>query len=169
MSFPYKNAHSISQAFWDLKESGPTSTIMFLPTGMYNMAQVPGVVDVSGMEFSFALEYTSITGTPVRFISSLATTAVFGMADGGPTGDATAAALLFASTGDDAIWSSSVADGGLGNSASPNQPLDAAGSSATDLDADDWLNLRVLSNATGLVGSVIVNVNYVYGKPAGIA
>lgn len=169
MSFPYKNAHSLSQAFWDYKEAGPTSTILVLPVGMYNMAQLPGVVDVSAMEFSFSLDQTSITGTPARFIGTLATTAVFVMADGGPTGDATAQAVLFAGSSDAAVWSSSIADGGLGNSVSPNQPLDAQGTSTTDLDADDWLNFRVVQNATGLVGLVIINANYIYGKPAAIA
>lgn len=168
MSFPYMNAQSLSQTFGGIKEAAAT-TIPFLATGQHNMAQMPGVIDVSGMEFAFSLMFTSATGAPARFLITAASTAVFVMADGGPTGDATGGAGLFAGSGAAGLWSNSLNDGGLGSTASPNQPLDAAGSSSTDLDADDWLNLRVIANATGLVGIASVHANYIYGKPGGIA
>lgn len=161
--FPYKNAHTLTQTFWGTEEAA-NSTVLSLVTGMYNMAQLPAVVDVSAMEFAFSVGQQGVSGAPVRFLDTAVSTAVFVMADGGPTGDATGAAALF----DSDNWSNSL-DGSLGSTGSPNQPLDAAGSSTTDLDADDWLNFRVIQNATGLVGLAIVTASYIYGKPAAIA
>lgn len=165
MSFPYMNAHGISMTYTGL-QGGSASAAPFIATGMHNMAQLPDVVDVSAMEFAFSVEQTANTGARVGFANTGASTAQFVMADGGPTGDATAAAALFTI----GTWSNGL-DGSLGATATPNMPLDAAGTSTTDLDADDWLNFRAVTTVTGAagVGNAHINANYIYGKPGSIA
>lgn len=166
MSFPYANARGITITHLGLTGDASVSTALTLVVGMHNIAQLPDVVDVSAMEFSAAIAQNAATGAPVRFAVTGASTASFTFADGGPSGDATAAAVLVGAT----EWTNA-AEKAFGSSASPNQPLDAAGTSTTDLDADDWFNLKVIANVTGAggFGALHLNANYVYGKPGGIA
>lgn len=166
MAFPYLNAHTFSQSIGNLSQVANTTT-PFLATGLHNMAQLPDVVDVSGMEFAFALQSTAITGAPARFLVTAVSTAAFVMADGGQCGSG--GAVLFSATSAGVNPWSNTNDGSLGSAASPNQPRDAAGTSTTDLDADDWLNLKVVVNALGLVGIVNLTASYIYGKPGSIA
>ena len=161
MSFPYNNAQSVSMSYLNIEEAGST-TIAMIQTGAHNMFTTPAPVDVSAMEFAMALEQMSVTGL-VRTLASAASTAVFHMADGGPSGDPTTVAVLHA-VGDAAAWSNS-----LTGYFTLNKPADVAGTSATDLDSDDWVNFHVKANATGLVGAAIVTANYIYGKPGTIA
>lgn len=158
MSFPYMNAMSVSRLLTGV-QAAAASTVNFLTTGQHNLFSVPGVVDVSGMEFSMSPSNLANTaGT--RVVASAASTAVVTFSDGGATGDATGAAVLFSQDN----MSNSLTGGFPTNS-----PIDAAGSSTTDLDADDWVNFRVVQNATGaLLGGVNAAVSYIYGKPGAI-
>lgn len=165
MSFPYMNAHTLSQSIGNMSQVANTTTPL-LATGLHNMAQVPGTVDVSAMEFAFALQSTALTGVGARFLPTAISTAVFVMADGGQCGSG--GAVLFGATIVSNPWSNTN-DGSLGSTASPNQPVDAQGTSTTDLDSDDWLNLKVVQNGVGLVGIANLTASYVYGKPGSIA
>ena len=163
MSFPYMNSEIANAHFFSLRESS-ASSIAYLPAGQYNMFQSPGVLDASAMEFSLTSGQDGDTD-PVLTIASGASTILLSMADGGASGDATTIAPLFAATGADVgLWSNSI-DGGY----AINEPITAQGTTATDLDADDWVNLSVLANATGLAGSLYIRANYIYNKPGAIA
>ena len=158
MSFPYMHAMSVSRLLTQVHNNAVTST-SFLTTGQHNLFSVPGVVDVSGMEFSMSPSANANT-TVTRVVASAASTAVVTFSDGGATGDATGAAVLFSQDN----MSNSLTGGFPANT-----PIDAAGSSTTDLDADDWVNFRVVQNATGaLLGGVNAAVNYIYGKPGAL-
>jgi len=43
-----------------------------------------------------------------------------------------------------------------------------AGTSTTDLDADDWVTLHIVANATQVAGAVQTGMSFVYGKPGAI-
>jgi hypothetical protein len=158
MSFPYMNAMSVSRLLTQTySNDNPTSHSM-LTTGQHNLFSVPGVVDVSAMEFSMSLSALAST-LLTRVLASAASTAVVTFSDGGATGDATGAAVLFSQ---DSMSNS------LTSGFEANVPLDVTGTSSTDLDADDWVNFRVVQNATGLIGGVNAVASYIYGKPGGI-
>lgn len=158
MSFPYMNAMSVSRLLTQTySNDNPTSHSM-LTTGQHNLFSVPGVVDVSAMEFSMSLSALAST-LLTRVLASAASTAVVTFSDGGAAGDATAAAVLFSQ---DSMSNS------LTNGFEANVPLDVTGTSSTDLDADDWVNFRVVQNATSLIGGVNAVASYIYGKPGGI-
>ena len=158
MSFPYMNAMSVSRLLTQTySNDNPTSHSM-LTTGQHNLFSVPGVVDVSAMEFSMLLSALAST-LLTRVLASAASTAVVTFSDGGAAGDATAAAVLFSQ---DSMSNS------LTNAFLHNIPVDATGTSSTDLDADDWVNFRVVQNATSLIGGVNAVASYIYGKPGGI-
>jgi hypothetical protein len=159
MPFPYTNAQSVSR----LVANGVSSTVGGflgnLPTGQYNVFSVPGVVDVSGMEFSMGLRLGGLSGTPgLSGATDSASSATMTFSDGGPTGDATGAAALFTAITDTAGFVARV-------------PRDVAGTSSTDLDADDWVNWHLTINPnTTDAGAAMVDlvVAYIYGKPGAI-
>ena len=154
MAFPSNNAEIAGRLFGNVVNNAVT-THTFLMTGQHNWFSTPAVIDVSGMEIAMSIEQEGGT-TVTRTTASADATAVFTLSDGGASGDATGAAILV--SGDS--FSNSI------TGAFPiNYPIDATGTSTTDLDADDWVNFRAIQNATGLVGSMNVTVAYVYGKP----
>jgi len=158
MSFPYANAQEVARLFWS-PASTSSDPHLQMQSGQYNMFSVPGVVDVSAMEFSIAVEWDA-TIANARGSASGNGVVELGVSDGGSSGDATTVALLFADISDSvsaAIFAANV-------------PADAAGTSTTDLDADDWVNIHVntaVSGTTG-AGAADYNVAYLYGKPGGI-
>ena len=154
MAFPSNNAEIAGRLFGNIANNAVTSHA-FLLTGQHNWFSTPAVIDVSGMEIAMSIEQEAAT-TVTRTTASAASTAVFTLSDGGASGDATGAAILV--SGDS--FSNSITSAFL-----TNVPIDAAGTSTTDLDADDWVNFRAIQNATNLVGTMNVTVAYVYGKP----
>jgi hypothetical protein len=157
MSFPYMNTESVTKS---LIGSAMSTIIAYdtLPSGQYNIMSVPGVVDVSAMEFSIGIRYDA-AGTKTFGAVTGASTILIGAADGGASGDATSVAALFADISNTvtAIFAANV-------------PVDVAGTSATDLDVDDWVNGHVGTSITGTTGAgaVDVAIGYLYGKPGGI-
>jgi SpoU rRNA methylase family enzyme len=150
------NAQEVARLFWS-PASASTDPHLQMQSGQYNMFSVPSVVDVSAMEFSIAVEWDA-TIANARGSASGDGVVELGASDGGASGDATTVALLFADISDSV------------NSFAANVPADAAGTSATDLDADDWVNIHVntaVSGTTG-AGAADYNVAYIYGKPGGI-
>jgi len=155
MAFPSNNAEIAARLFGNVVNNAVT-THTFLLTGQHNWFSTPAVIDVSGMEIAMSIEQEAATTITRTTAGGAASTAVFTLSDGGASGDATGAAVLV--SGD--TFSNSLTAG-----FPVNVPIDGAGTSTTDLDADDWVNFRAIQNATGLVGTMNVTVAYVYGKP----
>ena len=141
------------------KAQTPDGIIEGLNTGQYNLFSVPGVVDVSGMEFSIGQRSTSLSATPgIAASTDVASSPTFTFSDGGPTGDATGAAVLFTAVTSTTAWVARV-------------PKDIAGTSTTDLDADDWVNFRVTiqpGTSDAEAAQVDLAIAYIYGKPGSI-
>ncbi len=160
MSFPTMNAKSVARVIIGSTAASPTGILELLPTGQYNIFSAPGVIDASGMEFSVGVRHDNSSGT-AGLAASTADASVVNIAfrDGGASGDNATADNLFAPTT-------------LTNSTAfvANVPKDKTGTTATDLDADDWVNYAQAANPTTVAGGAVydVVVNYIYGKPGGI-
>jgi hypothetical protein len=158
MAFPSNNAKSVSRLVMSSAVATATGILERILTGQAgNLFSVPGVVDVSGMEFSVGVLMDSGSGTKGIEASTADTSRLeVTFEDGGASGDnATAAQLFSASTlSSTTAWVAYV-------------PKDAAGTTATDLDADDWVNFLIASNATTVpgIGVAEVAVGYIFGKP----
>ena len=159
MSFPAMNALSVfglfsNHATWATAES---SAHVEMITGPFNLITVPGVVDVSGMEYAFGVETDGAGAAGLG--ASTHDNSLFSVAltDGGPTGDNTTVTALATAITSSTAFTDTV-------------PRDVSGTSSTDLDADDWVNFHVVGQPTTVVGaaSVGVHLNFIYGKPASI-
>jgi hypothetical protein len=160
MSFPSANAHSFTRWIQRLTSATTTGFVEALAVGQHNVLSVPGVIDVSGMEFNtyFVADAVSGTGTKEADADDASLTAI-AFSDGGPTGDATTVAELFAASSNttSVAWALNV-------------PRDSAGTSTTDLDADDWINFyqkTTPSSVSGMAAAALA-CNYIYGKPGSI-
>ncbi len=155
--FPYMNANTAERLLWS-PNSASADPHAQLQSGQYNFFSVPAVVDVSAMEFSIAAEWDA-TIANARGIVTGAAVLEAGASDGGPTGDATSVAALFADL------TNTVTTRWLAN-----VPVDVAGTSTTDLDADDWVNIHINTAISGTTsaGALDYGVAYIYGKPGGI-
>ena len=145
MSFNYMNAEHVSTIVSDDAVTGEN----------YNWFRTPAVVDVSGMEFSYGLQ--------TKTINAAASTSIFTMTvvDGSATGDAVATTAVLHATLTNATTQSTITWPDL-------TPETSNGTSATDLDVDDYVNVVTTTagaNATGLT----IMASYIHGKPAGIA
>jgi hypothetical protein len=157
MSFPYMNASTAERLLWS-PNSASADPHAQLQTGQFTFFSVPAVVDVSAMEFSIAVEWDATIANARGAVTGAAVLEL-GASDGGATGDATTVAALFAD---------------LTNTVSSrwvlNVPVDVAGTSTTDLDADDMVNIHVNTSVSGTTsaGAVDYAVAYIYGKPGGV-
>ena len=160
MSFAAVNRHIVSTQVIEVAE-GAGTTISFLATGShYPIFETPGVVDVSGMEFHIGILRSGATAVTQVLASAGSTFAlVFGDAGTTATGDTGADNVL---TNEDDFSNT------LTGWYTVHQARKAGGTSTTDLDADDWVNIQAVANATGLVGSVIAGAAFIYGKPGAI-
>ena len=140
MSFNYTNAHTNSQAVTGAQGSANI-----------NWFKVSGVVDVTAMEFTFGLGTTEAAAS--------ASIKTFTVVDGGATGElvATTAALTAsqANATADSNWTAVT-------------PRRATGTSSTDLDADDYVNVVYTDVGTATTGAH-TGASWIYGKPATIA
>ena len=160
MAFPVMNAQVVSRLVGEGNINNTvTHIVKELTTGAHNLFSVPAVVDVSGMEFSLGVVSDNTDGSAGLAAETGASAFRPAMSDGGTAGVGTA--ILFDNSG------------GLSSSAvyTAYTPHYATGTSTTDLDADDWVNLRVTSNGATVAGAGFVNtqVSYVYGKPGSIS
>ena len=163
MAFPVMNAQVVSRLVGDGNINNTVNHyVKELTTGQHNLFSVPAVVEVSGMEFSLGVVSSATDGSKGLASETGASAFKPVMSDGGPTGDATGAAVLF---GDESSLSAT------GGAYAANVSKDVTGTSTTDLDADDWVNLRVTINGATVDGAGNVNtqVSYVYGKPGAIS
>ena len=130
-------------------------------SGAYNMFSAPALVDVSAMEFSIAW-MTNADASRGKGSSGNAGYDI-SMVDGGATGDATGRAALFQSL-----------NGSTGTNLTQfasTIPFDVAGTSTTDLEADDWVNYLELTSltTTASAGVVTITTAFLHGKPSGIS
>lgn len=157
MSFPYSNEHQGEALVLDLDIGGAT-THAALKSAEYPVFMVGRPVDVSGMEIAVAIVLAAGTAGAVG-IASGTTTVVLKPYDGGTSASAASDNNeLFAVTD----FSNSITGGWTAH-----QARKAVGTSTTDLDADDWVNLDVAANLTTVagLGSVILASFFVYGVP----
>ena len=168
MSFPAMNAQVVSTEVFDM--TGPTAegAHPFLATAsQYPLLCVPGVVDVTGIEFHLALVRTAATVIGQQTLGSADNTLRFAFGDTGTTATGTASGnhLYHAATTESDL-------GGLSNARTggfdSHEGAKAAGTSTTDLDADDWVTLHIVANATQVAGAVQTGMSFVYGKPGAI-
>ena len=160
MSFPSANAHSYTRWIQRLTSATTTGVVETLANGQHNVFTTPGVIDVSGMEFNtyFVADAISGTGTKGADADDASLTAI-SFSDGGTGGDATPVAELFAASSNttSVAWALNV-------------PRDSAGTSTSDLDADDWVNFYQKTAPTTVSGmaAAALACNYIYGKPGSI-
>ena len=158
MSLPVMNSHVVSTMVSLIEEDHPfLATVVQIP-----IFSTPGVVDVSGMEFAVAMVAEAAT-TETQDIASADGTLKFQFGDTGTTATGTASGNHLLNATD----LTNSRDGGWG----VHEAVMAVGTSTTDLDADDWVTLHTVANATGVggAGAVTVRAHFVYGKPGAIA
>jgi hypothetical protein len=155
MAFPIMNAQSITKTIAHLSVATTTGHGKMLDTGPINVMSVPGVIDVSGMEFSIGLWRDSISGSVTLMAQTGGSQVKVTLSDGGATGDAKS--ILATELSNTAAFAASV-------------PKDTTGTSTTDLDADDWVNFHVTAQPTTVSGMSAAHLalSYLYGKPAAI-
>ena len=159
MAFPTQNANSV--ALWLQRATVATTTgvVEAVIVGQHSLFSLPGVVDVSGMEFSVGVLADAISGTPGKGADATdASLTAIAFSDGGPSGDGSVAELYAATS-----FTTSVAF-------AVNVSRDSSGTSTTDLDADDWVNFYLKTIPTTVAGIAQYNVeaSYIYGKPGAI-
>jgi hypothetical protein len=158
MSFPAINAHSVTKRFAGATGASTTTVLGNISSGPHNLLSVPGVVDVSGMEYSFGVAHDGLGVAGLGVSTADASLLTIALSDGGPTGDNTTISLLATGITSSTAFVDTV-------------PRDVTGTTATDLDADDWVNFHVTTQPTTVTGggAIDVVVSYVYGKPGAIA
>jgi len=162
MSFAVMNAFVVSSQVFDIDDNGGTTSPSLATVQQYPIFCAPGVIDVSGMEFHMAIHRGVATATVVaQAMASAASTVsvVYGDAGTTATGDAGANIMVGGPQ-----FSNGAVDGGW----QAHQAVKAAGTTTTDLDADDWISLQAIENATGLLGAVQAGAAFIYGKPGAI-
>lgn len=137
MSFPSSNA--ISHGHHNVGAVAGDANTWF---------KVPAVVDASGMEFTFALSTTKAAASASVFTVTVN--------DGGTTG-----------TGASALFTALTNSPSTGTAWTDLTVKNQAGTTATDLDADDVLNLLTTTAGTAATGFTAA-VAYIYGKPGAI-
>ena len=158
MSFPYANEHSASVTLFGVASEATTSPM--LKALAYPGFEVPRAVDVSGMELAVAIGSAAAT-TAANSIASGTTTVVVKPYDG-----ATSAS---AATDNNELFAVTDFSNSLTGGWTAHQGRKAVGTSTTDLDADDWVNIDVAANISGAagIGELIVAAFFLYGVPGG--
>ena len=157
MALPVMNAHVVSTPVFDINNSSATTHWHLSTAKDYALLAVAHAVDVSGMEL--AIQFSAAANRLLtQTIASAASTLELVVVDAG-TAASGAAAIQ---SGDDF---SNTRAGGF----TTHEAVSASPSGTTDLDADDWLNLNVVANATNIAGVVQVQAKFIHGIPAAIA
>jgi hypothetical protein len=159
MSFPTMNAQSVfglftNHATWATAETSARNEVL---TGPFNLLNVPAVVDVSGIEYSFGVEADGAGAAGIGASTHDNSLLSVALSDGGATGDNTTVSVLATAITSSTAFTDTV-------------PRDVSGTSSTDLDANDWVNFHVVAQPTSVVGAAAIGVhlNFIYGKPASI-
>ncbi len=166
MSYPYVNGMNAAGVLGSTLSTGsPTGFI----AGGYPLFQVSSPVDVTGLEFAIAGH--GAAGTALLAAQATAGDTVNMQPYDGTT---TASGV----TGNNPLIVTVSAAAGFGNSISgtnswtgKHAARKSIGTSTTDLDADDWVNLDVQANLTGAggFGEIAWTAFFVHGVPGGVA
>ena len=165
MSFPTMNAHAVSMSLVS-KPVATTSPVLKLLTGTfgYSLFDIPGVVDVSGMEFGMSISADAATTLGDQVMASGASTVNLRFAElsGAGTQGASVNYLLGTATLE---FSNTLAGGWAAG-----EMKNLTGLSTKDIDADDIVGLQVYLNISGAggLGAVNATVAYIEGKPSTI-
>ncbi len=174
MAYAYVNAMNIAGTLMAPPELSATDTREIIAGG-YPIFQVSTPVDVSGLEFAIVghgagtalLAAQATADNTVLMQPYDGTTTASGVTGNNPlVGSATAAtAATAAPIGFGNIYTGSNSWTGKHNAQK------RTGTSTTDLDADDWVNLDVMANITGAAGfgELGWNAFFVHGVPGGVA
>lgn len=161
MAFPTMNARVATPLLnhgWETGNSGNKVELHNIEHGLF---QVPAVVDVSGLELAIAMVVDASTGL-TQTIASGATTLTFKPYDGNTNASA-------ATDNNELFAAEDFSNSNTGSSSFTvvHGAMRAVGTSTTDLDADDWVNIDIL-NPTGAGGFGVgqVSAAFIYGKPA---
>ena len=157
MALPVMNAHVVSTPVFDINNASPTTQWQLSTAKDYALFAVAHAVDVSGMEL--AIQFSAAANTLLtQTIASGASTLSLIVVDAGTA--ASGAAAIQAGTD-----FNNNKEGGF----TTHEAVSASPSGTTDLDADDWLNLNVVANATDIAGVVQVQAKFIHGIPGAIA
>ena len=166
MSFPYYNVEHKALVLLGISSEATTSPM--IKSSEYPLFNVPQVVDLSAMQMDIVQLMDASTGV-TQTMASGTTTVVLNPYDGGTNaanaGTATGVNNIFGN--DD--WSNSAT--GTNSWTVVHGARKQTGTSATDLDATDWVNLDVDVNISGAGGFGAINVAawYAFGKPGAVA
>ena len=141
MGFPYGNVKGISVTLMGVASEATTTAM--LKALAYPGFRVNRPVDVTGMEIAIADALAAAT-TAANSLVSAASTVVLKPYDGATSGSAATDNNELFGTGD---FSNSLTGGWTAHGS-----VRAVGTSTTDLDADDWVNLDVAANISGAGG-----------------
>ena len=164
MAFPVMNAEIVDTLLNSGRTLGASYNKAELQAISVPMFQVVAVVDVSGMEMAIATQLDASTAN-TQTIASGTTTVVYKPHDGNTNGGgATDNNEFFAVTD----FSNSAT--GAASWTVVHGAMRAVGTTTTDLDADDWVNMDMAIVGTGAVGQGVcaVTAAFIFGKPAAI-
>lgn len=164
MSYPYTNAISIGGVL--PAPQGAVATCGLSPiSGEYPLFNVSSPVDASGLEFAI-VNIMDATTAGTQTMATGATTVVAKPYDGATTAAAASGNNeLFAATD----FSNTVT--GANSWTGAHAAAKHVGTSTTDLDADDWVNLdwAVVLTGTGGIGDTGWAAFFVHGVPGSVA
>lgn len=164
MAYPYTNGLNIAGTLPGLSMGGGASAVGPI-SGEYPLFQVSSPVDSSGLEMAFVSVLDATTaGTQVMATGT--TTVVLKPYDG-----ATTAAAASDNNELFAVTDFSNSATGTNSWTGAHNATKALGTSTTDLDADDWVNLDVSANITGAggLGHIGWSAFFVHGVPGAVA
>ena len=160
MSFNYMNANNVQGCLVGFEQASGNS-VFSKPYPLFDVSQP---VDVSGMEMAFVNTRDGSTVGTQTMVTG-ASTVILKPYDGNTTaGAASGNNALFAAT------DYTNAPTGAGSFTVVHGAVKATGTSTTDLDADDWVNLDV-TNITGAggFGTLGFSAFFVHGIPGSVA
>lgn len=161
MSFPVMNAQVNHSLVTHVGIGGGGSALPFLSTGVYYpQFNVPAPVDVTGMELAVGL------------LAEAATTVGQDMASGASTFEVTFFDMGTTATGGttNVLGGADAFSNTTAGGYTVHEARKTDGTSTTDLDADDWVSLGIIANATGAAGAGALQVGaaFIYGVPGDI-
>ena len=157
MSFPIMNASTEHTLVTHVGIGGAGSALPFLSTAVFHtLFNIPAAVDVTGMELAVAMLAEAAT-TITMDIASGASTVDFKFFDMGTTATGGTTNILAAD-----VFTNTPTGGYTVHEARKTD-----GTSTTDLNADDWVTLGIIANATGVtgVGAMFAGAAFIYGVP----
>lgn len=169
MAYPYTNAMNAAGTLGDAPNTGSPTGFL---AGGYPLFQVSSPVDVTGLEFAIAGQHAAGTALLAAQATAANTVHMYPY-DGtttasGVTGNNPIVAVASGGSGNPGF---SNANAGVNSWTGKHNATKYTGTSTTDLDADDWVNLDVGANVTGAGGfsEIAWTAFFVHGVPGAVA